>query len=92
MATDALLFMAATAAIAGIIAGTCAYLGLTRLLRILMILWTLLSVVLLVLAMTSGSFDRQVFLSIWFYFAVPAVAGGGLAAWSVGRMLRRNRS
>lgn len=92
MATDAILFMAATAAIAGLIAGMCAYLGFHRLLRILVILWTVLSVVLLVLAMTSASFDRQVFLSIWFYFAVPAVIGGSLAAWSVGRVMRRNRS
>jgi len=92
MATDAILFMVATAIIAGFITGVCAYLGFNRLLRVLLILWSVLSIGLLLLAMTSASFDRRLFLSLWLYFAVPAMIGGSLTVWSIRRRARGDRS
>ena len=92
MATEAVLFMAVTAAIAGFIAGSARYFGLTRLLRILLALWIVLSVVLFVLALTTPSFDRRIFLSLWLFFALPAICGGVLASWGVGQVMRKDET
>mgnify|MGYP001818688716 CR=1 FL=1 len=92
MAVEALLFMAATAAIAALITGSARYFGLTRLLRILLFLWIVLSVVLFLLALSTPSFDRRIFLSLWLYFALPAFCGGALASWGVGRIMGKGET
>jgi hypothetical protein len=40
-------------------------------------------VVLLVLALVGVPFDRQVFVILWSYFALPALAGGVSGVWIV---------
>lgn len=83
MTNDPILIVAVTTCVALLIGGVSAYFGATRLLKILFVLWAMLSMVLMVLALLGVPFDREVFVALWTYFALPALAGGVVGAWLV---------
>ena len=83
MTNDAILIVVVTTGVAALIWGIATYYNASRLLRVLFALWSVLSMVLLVLALVGVPFDRQVFVILWSYFALPALAGGVSGVWIV---------
>jgi hypothetical protein len=92
MTNDAILIVVATTVVAALIGGVARYHNPARLLRVLFFLWCVLSVVLLVLALVGVPFDRQVFVILWSYFALPALAGGVSGVWIVRKISGRGHS
>ena len=83
MTNDPALTFAVTAGIAVLIGSVSTYFGANRLLKILFVLWVILSVVLMVLAVLGVPFEREVFVRLWTYFALPALLGGLGGVWLV---------
>ncbi len=92
MISNAILFVAVTLSIAAFIGAVSTYFGATRLLKILFVLWAVLSMVLMVLAVLGVPFDREVFVLLWSYFALPALVGGVAGVWLVRTLKGRGMS
>ncbi|MEP2028105.1 MAG: hypothetical protein ABJI96_05285 [Paracoccaceae bacterium] len=89
MTNDPTLIVAVTAGIAVLIGSVSMYFGAKRLLKLLFALWAILSVVLMVLAVLGMPFDREVFVVLWIYFALPAICGGLVGVWLIRRLSKK---
>ena len=92
MISNTILIVAVTTCIAALIGGVSTYFGATRLLKVLFVLWAVLSILLMALALLGVPFDREVFVALWTYFALPALAGGIAGTWLVRAMKGRGQA
>lgn len=91
MINNTILIVAVTLCVAGLIGGVSTHFGATRLLKILFVLWALLSIALMVLALLGVPFEREVFVALWTYFALPALVGGVAGTWLTRSLIGRGR-